>query len=84
MKLLVQIPSYNEEATIAQVIGGVPRSIGGFDQVEVLVIDDGSTDCTVAEAKAAGADHILSLNHNRGLAFAFQVGWMRACAWVRM
>ena len=78
MKLLVQIPTYNEEATIAQVIGGVPRSIGGFDQVEVLVIDDGSTDCTVAEAKAVGADHILSLNHNRGLAFAFQAG-MDAC-----
>jgi len=74
MKLIVQIPAYNEEASIAQVIRDVPRQIDGLDGVEVLVIDDGSRDRTVAEARAAGADHIVSLPLNRGLAFAFQAG----------
>ncbi len=78
MKLIVQIPAYNEEASIAQVIRDVPRALPGFDVVEVLVIDDGSRDRTVAEAQAAGANHILSLGHNRGLAFAFQAG-LGAC-----
>ncbi|HZY41249.1 MAG TPA: glycosyltransferase family 2 protein [Anaerolineae bacterium] len=78
MKLIVQIPAYNEEATIAQVIRDVPRTLPGFDAIEVLVIDDGSIDRTVAEAQAAGADHIVSLGHNRGLAFAFQAG-LDAC-----
>ncbi|HEY4720620.1 MAG TPA: glycosyltransferase family 2 protein, partial [Anaerolineae bacterium] len=78
MKLIVQIPAYNEEATIAQVIRDVPRTLPGFDAIEVLVIDDGSVDRTVAEAQAAGADHIVSLGHNRGLALAFQTG-LDAC-----
>jgi glycosyltransferase involved in cell wall biosynthesis len=78
MKLIVQVPVFNEEATIAQVIREVPRAIDGIDQIEVLVIDDGSIDRTVAEARAAGADHVVSLNHNHGLAFAFQAG-MDAC-----
>lgn len=78
MKLIVQIPAYNEEATIAQVIRDVPRCVDGFDAVEVLVIDDGSRDRTVLEAQAAGADHILSLGLNRGLAVAFQAG-LDAC-----
>jgi glycosyltransferase involved in cell wall biosynthesis len=78
LKLIVQIPAYNEEASIAQVIRDVPRTLPGFDVIEVLVIDDGSIDRTVAEAQAAGADHIVSLGHNRGLAFAFQAG-LDAC-----
>ncbi len=78
MKLIVQIPAYNEEDSIAQVIRDVPRSVRGFDAIEVLVIDDGSSDRTVAEAQAAGADYIVSLGHNRGLAFAFQAG-LDAC-----
>lgn len=78
MKVIVQIPAYNEEATIAQVIRDVPRALPGIDSVEVLVIDDGSRDGTVAEAQAAGAEHILSLGYNRGLAFAFQAG-LDAC-----
>lgn len=78
VKLLVQIPAYNEEASIAQVIRDVPRTLPGFDVIEVLVIDDGSRDRTVAEAQAAGADHIVSLGRNRGLAFAFQAG-LDAC-----
>lgn len=78
MKLIIQIPAYNEEATIAKVVRDVPRSIAGIDQVEVLVINDGSADQTVDCALAAGADHIVSLPYNRGLAFAFQAG-LDAC-----
>ncbi len=78
MKLLVQIPALNEEATIAAVVRGVPRSIPDIDPVEVLVIDDGSNDRTVECAQEAGADHILSLSYNRGLAFGFQAG-LDAC-----
>ena len=78
MKLIVQIPAYNEEATIADVVCGIPRSISGVDRVEVLVINDGSIDQTVERARKAGADHILSLPYNRGLAFGFQAG-LDAC-----
>ncbi len=78
MKLIVQIPAFNEEATIASVVCGVPRSIPGVDRVEVLIINDGSTDRTTEMAQKAGADHILLLPYNRGLAFAFQAG-LDAC-----
>jgi glycosyltransferase involved in cell wall biosynthesis len=78
MKLIVQIPAYNEETTIAEVVRGVPRSIPGIDRVEVLVINDGSIDRTVECAREAGSDHIVSLPYNRGLAFAFQAG-LDAC-----
>ena len=78
MNLFVQIPAFNEEATIADVICGIPRSIQGIERVIVLVIDDGSVDRTVECAQAASADHVVSLGYNRGLAFAFQVG-LDAC-----
>ncbi len=78
MKLIVQIPAYNEEATIAAVVRGIPRLIPNIDRVEVLVINDGSIDQTVECAQNAGADHILSLPYNRGLAFGFQAG-LDAC-----
>jgi glycosyltransferase involved in cell wall biosynthesis len=74
MKLIVTIPAYNEERTIAKVIREVPRSIEGVDDVEVLVANDGSTDGTVAVAREAGADHIITLKENCGLAFAFRTG----------
>jgi glycosyltransferase involved in cell wall biosynthesis len=74
MKLIVQIPAWNEENTIAAVIREVPREIPGVSSVEVLVIDDGSDDRTVEIARESGADHIVSLYRNRGLASAFQVG----------
>lgn len=74
MKLIVQIPCYNEEQTLAQVIRGIPRQIERVDRVEILVIDDGSTDRTVEVARAAGAHHIIRHKTNRGLARAFQTG----------
>ncbi len=78
MKLIIQIPCYNEEATVGDVIRELPREIPGVDEVEVLVVDDGSTDGTVAAAREAGTDHVLSLGMNRGLARAFMEG-IRAC-----
>ena len=73
-KLLVQIPCLNEEATVAKVIRAVPRSVLGFDEVHVLIIDDGSRDSTIAEAIGAGADVVISSPSTRGLASSFSVG----------
>ena len=74
MKLIVQIPAFNEEEHIAAVIHQIPRNIPDISTVEVLVIDDGSTDQTAVAAYEAGADHVISLHRNRGLAAAFQIG----------
>ena len=74
MKLIITIPAYNEEETIAGVIREIPRDIAPVDAVEILVIDDGSTDTTVSEAEKAGADKIISFKQNRGLAQAFRTG----------
>jgi len=74
MKLIVQIPCLNEEQTIGQTIADIPREIPGMDRVEVLIIDDGSTDGTIEAALAAGADHYISFARNRGLAAAFSAG----------
>jgi glycosyltransferase involved in cell wall biosynthesis len=73
-KLVIQIPCLNEEAMIGTTLAALPRHVDGFDCVEWLIIDDGSTDGTVAAAVAAGADHIVSLPHNQGLARAFMAG----------
>jgi glycosyltransferase involved in cell wall biosynthesis len=70
-KLIVVIPAYNEEETIAAVIAEIPRSIDGVGSVEVLVLDDGSTDRTGAVALAAGADYIVAHKKKQGLASAF-------------
>lgn len=78
MKLIVMIPAYNEEESIGAVINEIPRTIDGIDRVEILVIDDGSTDSTVDEARKAGADHILKHITNRGLAKTFRDGLNRA------
>jgi len=74
MKLVVQIPAYNEEATLGTVIDAIPRQFDGVESVDVLVIDDGSLDGTTEVARAHGADHILRHTHNRGLAATFQSG----------
>lgn len=74
MKLIVQIPCYNEEQTLAQTIADIPRVIEGIDQVEILIIDDGSTDDTARVATESGADHLLRFARNRGLGNAFRSG----------
>ncbi len=74
MKLVIQIPCYNEEATLPLTIADIPRQIEGVDQVEILVIDDGSTDATSRIAAELGVNHIIRHRNNRGLAAAFQSG----------
>jgi glycosyltransferase involved in cell wall biosynthesis len=73
-KLIIQIPCLNEEEALPGTLAELPREAAGFDVVEWLVIDDGSTDGTVEAARAAGVDHIVRLTNNRGLAAAFQAG----------
>ena len=74
MKLIIQVPCFNEEDQLPLTLGHLPRAIPGFDTVEWLVIDDGSTDRTIDVAKANGVDHIVRLTNNKGLAAAFQAG----------
>jgi glycosyltransferase involved in cell wall biosynthesis len=74
MKLIIQIPCFDEEATLPGTLADLPREIEGVDAVEWLVIDDGSTDRTVEVAREHGVDHIVRLTNNRGLAAAFQAG----------
>jgi glycosyltransferase involved in cell wall biosynthesis len=74
MKLIIQIPCLNEEATLPATIADLPRRVEGFDEVELLVVDDGSSDRTVAVARECGVDHIVRLTNNKGLATAFQAG----------
>jgi glycosyltransferase involved in cell wall biosynthesis len=78
MKLIIQVPCLNEEATLPRTIADLPRQIEGIDAVELLVIDDGSTDRTVEVARESGVEHIVRLTNNRGLAAAFQAG-LDAC-----
>ncbi|MFN8133588.1 MAG: glycosyltransferase family 2 protein [Solirubrobacteraceae bacterium] len=74
MKLIIQIPCLNEAEALPVTLADLPRHLDGFDAVEWLVIDDGSTDGTVQVARAHGVDHIVRLTGNRGLAVAFQAG----------
>jgi glycosyltransferase involved in cell wall biosynthesis len=78
MKLIVQIPCYNEEETLPLVLNSIPRQIAGVDDVRVLVVDDGSVDRTVAIARQYGADYIVRHAGNKGLARAFRTG-LDAC-----
>jgi len=74
IRLVVMIPAYNEEKSIANVIKNIPRSISGFNRVEVIVINDGSSDRTVSVARNAGADKIVSHDSNKGVGAAFRTG----------
>ncbi len=74
MKLVIQVPCLNEEETLPRVLEELPREVPGFERVEWLVIDDGSTDRTAEVARAGGVDHLVRLTNNKGLAAAFQAG----------
>ncbi|MCU7921197.1 MAG: glycosyltransferase family 2 protein [Candidatus Thiodiazotropha sp. (ex Dulcina madagascariensis)] len=78
MKLIIQIPCYNEEKTLALALAELPREVPGFDQVEWLIIDDGSTDATRRVAHQQGVDHIVGYTRNQGLARGFMFG-LDAC-----
>jgi glycosyltransferase involved in cell wall biosynthesis len=80
MKLIIQIPCFNEEGTLAIAIGELPREVAGFTVVEWLVIDDGSSDGTAQLARRLGVDHVVSHAVNRGLATAFMTGLQRCLA----
>lgn len=73
-KLIIQIPCLNEEGTLPETLADLPTAVPGFDVVEWLVIDDGSTDRTVEVARAHGVHHVVSHRRNRGLAAAFLTG----------
>ena len=73
-KLVIQIPCYNEEATLPQTVRDLPRSLPGVDEIEYLVIDDGSSDRTGEVARELGVHHVVRLKRNRGLAHAFLIG----------
>lgn len=74
MKLIIQIPCFNEAETLAIALAALPRSVAGFDKVEWLIIDDGSTDDTVKVAIENGVDHVIRHRQNQGLAKAFMTG----------
>jgi len=78
MKVIVQIPCFNEEQTLPSVMRDMPKSIPGVDELETLVIDDGSTDRTVQVARELGVTHVVRHNGNKGLAATFQTG-LDAC-----
>jgi glycosyltransferase involved in cell wall biosynthesis len=73
-KLIIQIPCLNEAATLPGTLADLPRVVAGVDVVEVLVIDDGSRDGTADVARTCGADHVVRLRRNKGLAAAFMAG----------
>jgi len=78
LKLIIQIPCYNEEKTLPETLKSIPREFSGIDKTEILVIDDGSTDRTVEVARDFGVDHIIKLTSNKGLAGSFSAG-LDAC-----
>ncbi|HUV39486.1 MAG TPA: glycosyltransferase family 2 protein [Planctomycetota bacterium] len=74
MKLVIQIPCFNEEEVLPQTLADLPRQIDGVDEIEVLIVDDGSTDRTVEVAREHGVQHIIRLTSNQGLARGFATG----------
>jgi glycosyltransferase involved in cell wall biosynthesis len=74
VKLIIQIPCLDEQDQLPTALGALPRRVEGFDEVEWLIIDDGSTDATIDVARSLGVDHIIKFSQNRGLAAAFQAG----------
>lgn len=78
MKLIIQIPCYNEEETLGLTLSQLPKKIDGIDEIQVLVIDDGSTDKTVEVARAGGVENFEIITSNVGLARAFTAGLAKA------
>ena len=74
MKLIIQIPCWDEAQTLPLTLAELPRELQGFDTVEWLVIDDGSSDETIDVARRHGVDHLVTLTNHKGLATAFQAG----------
>lgn len=74
MKLFIQVPCYNEEKTLPETLASLPGAVEGFDEVQVVVVNDGSTDMTEQVARENGVEHVVSFKHNRGLAAAFSAG----------
>lgn len=80
MKLIIQIPCYNEEVSLPVTLSQLPTHIDGIDEIEVLISDDGSSDRTIEIAEAYGVKHIVTTTHHRGLAKTFMAGIQRALA----
>ncbi len=80
MKLIIQIPCYNEEIALPVTLSQLPTHIDGIDEIEVLISDDGSTDRTIEIAKSYGVKHIVTSSHHRGLAKTFTSGIQQALA----
>lgn len=78
MKLVIQIPCYNEEKSLPVTLSALPKVIDGIDDIEILIINDGSTDNTVSVAKSLGVSNIVEMPHNCGLAKAFSAGISKA------
>ena len=74
MKLIIQIPCFNEEKTLAQTLDDLPKSLPGVDEIEYLVINDGSSDETTQVAKEWGVNYIVNFTQNKGLAKGFMTG----------
>ncbi|TKB03511.1 glycosyltransferase family 2 protein [Alteromonas portus] len=74
MKLIIQIPCYNEEHTLPQTVNDLPTQIEGIDEIEYMIIDDGSSDKTIEVAKSLGVHHIVVNKNNKGLARTFRKG----------
>src|SRR5580765_2664978 len=78
MRLMIQIPCFNEETTLPATLADLPKAISGIDEIDILIINDGSTDATVQIARRHGVHHIVEFYKNQGLGFAFQAG-LDAC-----
>lgn len=78
MKLIIQIPCYNEAGTLEVTLNALPRRLDGIDEIEYLIIDDGSKDATVEVARGWGVHHIVKFSQNKGLARSFMAG-LDAC-----